>query len=326
MKFPKALAKFVEICYNVFTENKNTKIEKNFKGKNNMKERKRRWGDRYDGRRLRTLSPMSYVAPYIMKTRVTSSNYIKDRFDIETAEEYVREKREAGLKGFGLMHVIVASYIRVVSQRPGINRFIAGQRIFARNNIDIMLVIKLDMSLDAPETAIKVRFKPDATAEDVYREMSKAIDEYRSNPVNGFDKAAKALSHIPGLFLRFAVAVLRTLDYFGMLPKFLENVSPFHGSFFLTSMGSLGIPPIYHHLYDFGNVPVFLSFGAAERKKELQDDGSVKTTRYVEYNVSTDERICDGFYFASALKMLKKIFKNPYCLDERPTEIVEDVD
>ncbi|MBQ7014511.1 MAG: 2-oxo acid dehydrogenase subunit E2 [Clostridia bacterium] len=291
-----------------------------------MKERKRRFGDRYDGRRLRSLIPMSYVSPYIMKTRVTSSNYIRDKFDIEKAEEYIRKKREEGLKGFGMMHVIIASYIRVVSQRPGINRFIAGQRIYARNSIDVMLVIKVDMSLDSPETAIKVRFSPDATAEDVYRELNKVIDDYRNNPESGFDDAAKALSHIPGLFLKFAVWLLNFLDYFGCLPKFLEKVSPFHGSFFLTSMGSLGIPPIYHHLYDFGNVPVFLSFGAAERKPELQEDGSVKVKRYIEYNVSTDERICDGYYFASALKMLKKIFKNPYCLDERPAEIVEDVD
>ena len=91
-------------------------------------------------------------------------------------------------------------------------------------------------------------------------------------------------------------------------------------------MGSLGIPPIYHHLYDFGNVPVFLSFGTAERRNELQEDGTVKSKRYIDYNVVTDERICDGFYFASALKMMKKILKNPYCLDERPAEIVADID
>lgn len=291
-----------------------------------MEKRKRRWGDRYDGYRVRSLSPMSYVSPYIMKTRVTSSNYIRDRFDIETAEEYVRKKREEGLKGFGLMHVIIASYIRVVSQRPGLNRFIAGQKIFHRHSIDVMLTIKTDMALNSPDTVIKVKFSPDATAEDVYREMTKTIDDYRNNPGGGFDNAAKALNFIPGLLLKFAVWVLQVMDYFGCLPKFLEKVSPFHGSFFITSMGSLGIPSIYHHLYDFGNVPVFLSFGAAERKAELLEDGSVKVKRYVEYNVVTDERICDGHYFASGLKLLKKILKNPYCLDEPPAEVIPDID
>ena len=52
------------------------------------------------------------------------------------------------------------------------------------------------------------------------------------------------LTLIPGVFLKFTVWLLKTLDYFGMLPKFLLEVSPFHGSLFFTSMGSLGIPPI----------------------------------------------------------------------------------
>lgn len=291
-----------------------------------MENRKRRFGDRYDGYRIRTLSPMSYVSPYVMKTRVASSNFIRDRFDIEKAEDYVRKKREEGLKGFGLMHVIIASYIRVVSQRPGVNRFISGQRIYHRHTIDIMLTIKPDMSLNSPDTVVKIKFRPDSTAEDVYNELSKVIDGYKNNPGGEFDDTAKFLSFVPGLFLKFVMWILTVLDYFGCMPKALEKVSPFHGSFFITSMGSLGIPPIYHHLYDFGNVPVFLSFGAAERRSEVSEDGSIKIKRYVDYNIVTDERICDGHYFASALKLLKKILKNPYCLDSVPEKIIEDID
>ena len=39
----------------------------------------------------------------------------------------------------------------------------------------------------------------------------------------------------------------------------------------------------------------------------------------------TDERICDGYYFASALKHLKAILKNPWQLDERPEKILDDI-
>ena len=77
---------------------------------------------------------------------------------------------------------------------------------------------------------------------------------------NDFDNVAKKLVKIPGLFLRAAMGVLRFLDYFGMLPKALLKVSPFHGSMVITSMGSRGIPAIYHHLYDFGNLPCFLAY------------------------------------------------------------------
>ena len=45
---------------------------------------------------------------------------------------------------------LVASYVRTVSQRPGINRFIRGQRVHARNCIEVMLTIKKEIALDSP--------------------------------------------------------------------------------------------------------------------------------------------------------------------------------
>ena len=119
--------------------------------------------------------------------------------------------------------------------------------------------------------------------------------------------------------------MLKTLDYFGLLPKILLKISPFHASYFITSMGSLGIPPIYHHLYDFGTCPIFFTFGTKRRAYELDSDGNVKKKQYVDFTYVTDERICDGFYFAAALKQFKRILKNPWQLDEVP-EVIPDVD
>ena len=112
----------------------------------------------------------------------------------------------------------------------------------------------------------------------------------------------------------------------GLLPKFLLEVSPFHGSIFFTSMGSLGIPPIVHHLYDFGNLPVFCAFGCKYRKNEIDLDGNLVQRKYVDFTVNTDERICDGFYFATALKHMKKYLQHPERLDEPLDEVVKDVD
>ena len=42
------------------------------------------WGDRTDGRRLRTLPPMAQVSPYIMVTRNTSSNLFEDSLEISS--------------------------------------------------------------------------------------------------------------------------------------------------------------------------------------------------------------------------------------------------
>ncbi len=291
------------------------------------KKRRRRLGDRKDGRKIRSLCPMNYVSPYIMPTRGGASNYIDDRIDTAKMDDYIVQKRAEGLKGFGALHLFIAAYVRVVSQRPGINRFISRQKIFTRNNIEVMLTIKKELSLNADETVVKITPKPDSTAEQVYRELNEVIAKDREAAEgNALDGVAKILNYIPGLVLKFVVWFLKTLDYFGLLPKFLLKVSPFHGSMFITSMGSLGIPPIYHHLYDFGNVPMFISYGAKYKENYLNDKGEVEKRSYIDYKIVTDERICDGHYYASALKLIRYYLQNPHLLDSPPEQVIEDID
>ena len=103
------------------------------------------------------------------------------------------------------------------------------------------------------------------------------------------------------------------------------KVSPFHGSMIVTSMGSLGIPAIYHHLYDFGTVPAFCAFGRKRRAEEIKD-GEIVERKYVDLKFNLDERICDGFYYASAFKLIKKMVENPELLEIPPETVVEDID
>ena len=189
-----------------------------------------------------------------------------------------------------------------------------------------MLTIKKEMRLESPDTVVKITVGKDATIFDIEEQLNQVITDYRDNPGGGFDKTAGALKKIPGLLLKFAVWLLKFMDYFGWLPRALTKISPFHGSFFITSMGSLGIPPIYHHLYDFGNVPVFCSFGAKYKRWEMDRDGVAKERHYVDFTFVTDERICDGFYFASGLRLLKAMLRHPEALELPPSEIVEDIE
>ena len=272
-------------------------------------------------RRVKTISPMSAVIPFIMVNRTGSQNFISDSVDIEKVEKYIKEKQTQGMQNISMMHVMIAAYIRLVSQRPALNRFIRGQRVWTRKNVEVSLTIKKEMSLDSPDTVVKITLPPSATLEDVYTALNNEIVSYRANPGGDFDDTARAFTRLPGLIFKFAVASLRFLDYFGLMPKAIAKVSPFHCSYFITSMGSLGIPPIYHHLYDFGSCPVFFSFGAKRRTYEKDNTGLVRRRQYMDFTFVLYERICDGYYYASALKLLKNILKNPWQLDEVPTVI-----
>lgn len=277
-------------------------------------------------RRVKSISPMSAVIPFIMVNRTGSQNFIQDSVEIEKLEKYMKEKQQAGMTNISMMHIMIAAYIRLVSQRPALNRFIRGQRIWTRKNVEVSLTIKKEMSLESPDTVVKITLPPDATLAQVYEVLNHEIVSYRENPGGDFDDTARILTKLPGLLFKFTVATLRFLDYFGLMPRFLAKVSPFHCSYFITSMGSLGIPPIYHHLYDFGSCPVFFSFGAKRRAYEMDSQGIVKKKSYLDFTFVLDERICDGYYYASSLRLLKSIIKNPYQLDEPPAEVIPDID
>ena len=289
------------------------------------KPRKKKFGDRRDGRRVRTLPPMSYAMPYIMKVRADAQNHFEDVVDITNIEHYLDKKHREGYTDMTILHVLIAAYVRVVAERPGLNRFIAGQKIYARNKLECVMTIKKELSLESPDTCIKVEFDPRDNIYNVYKKFQKTAIA-AVNQTTDFDDTARILVKIPGLLLRGAVGLLHLLDYFGILPKALVNVSPFHGSMIITSMGSLGIPAIYHHLYDFGNLPIFISYGSIFSADAIKRDGTRERHHFVTLKVVTDERICDGYYYASSFKRLKRYLQHPEMLDETLESVVEDID
>ena len=287
------------------------------------------WGDRIDGRKIRTLAPMAQITAYFQVERNTCSNLFEESFEITHIDRYIRQKRKEGYTDFGITHVLLAAYVRGVAKYPQLNRFISGQKVYSRGtDIQYCMVIKKDMTLESPDTSIKVHLHPADTAIDVYNKLKAAVDSVKATEEldSSLDSLIMTLNLIPSVVLKFFVWLLKLLDYFGLLPKFLLELSPFHGSLFFTSMGSLGIPPIYHHLYDFGNLPVFGAFGCKRKALEVTEDGSVVQKKYVDVKFVTDERIVDGFYYATFFKYYRRLLAHPEVLDNPPEEVAKDID
>ena len=287
---------------------------------------KRRFGDRREGRRLRTLDPYNAMMPFLMKEKSGASNYFSDMVEISEVEKFLRSKRKQGYPGMGLLHIMVAIYLRVVAQYPAINRFCSGQRIYARNNVEFIMTVKKKLTTEGSETSIKVILDPSETINDVYRKLSEHIDMVKSEgSMTSTDNVANTLVKLPRVLLKFTVGLLSLLDYFGIMPKSILEASPFHGSVIITDLGSVGLPAIYHHLYNFGNLPIFIALGAKKKVRELDINGNVNTKKYIDYKLVVDERICDGFYFSQAFKVFKDLLRNPEKLDIPPEKVTEDI-
>ena len=72
---------------------------------------KRRFGDRKEGRLLRSLSPFYKFIPYIMGKKNDASNQFADSIEISGAESWLREKRREGWKSLGYLHLFIAAYV-----------------------------------------------------------------------------------------------------------------------------------------------------------------------------------------------------------------------
>ena len=284
------------------------------------------WGDRIEGRRVRTAPAMEQITAYFMPNRNGANNLFSESVEITELERYVRRKRREGLPNFGMSHVIMAAYVRTVAKYPALNRFIAGQKVFSRGeDIALCMTVKKEMRQDAPDSVIKVHLHPADTAADVYRKFNAQVEAAKDEMENtSADNTAAAFMMIPSLVLKFVMWLLKTLDYFGLVPRFLLEVSPFHGSVYFTSMGSLGIKPVYHHLYDFGTVPAFCAFGRKRRAEEIKD-GEIVERKYVDLKFNLDERICDGFYYAGVIKYFLRLLSHPDVLDNPPETIEKDI-
>ncbi|MBQ3276234.1 MAG: hypothetical protein IJH47_04150 [Oscillospiraceae bacterium] len=286
----------------------------------------KRFSDRREGRQIRSLPEYSRIVPYILRRRSDATCYLSDSVEVSGIERWLREKRGEGWTGLGFLHLLVSAYVRTVSMRPGVNRFVSGRRLFARNDIQVILSVKRSPSVSATETSIKVSFSPLDTVFDVYKRLSAAIDEVKADvTISEPERIARLLCRLPRPFLRLTMAVIRALDYFDWLPRTWLDASPFHGSVCVVDMGSLNVVPVDPHIPDFGTVTAAISFGARRTVRDADGTPSGVERHYVDYRVAVDERAADSYYYASALKCLKYFLKNPALLELPPEKIEDDL-
>lgn len=277
--------------------------------------RKRRWGDRYDGFKIRALDPLFLLIPHIMRTRIDAQVYMEERMNISEVERFVREHK-ATYPELTILHVILASLVRLVAVRPQLNRFSAGGNTYARNYLRISLVVKEQMHDNGAEACLTPEFDVYDTLPTVIRIFEDAKKEALTQANgNGTDQIVQMLGKTPNWLRRSFVNLMRYLDSIGYMPKIINRVSPFHSSFYITSMGSLGIDPIYHHLYEFGTTSAFLAIGKKLGPRE---------NRQMNFRFVLDERICDGYYYANSMKKLRNILKKPEQLLHPPETVILD--
>lgn len=291
-----------------------------------MSRYKRRYGDRKEGRLLRSLPAFARFLPYIMPRRSDAIINYEESFEINSLDRRLRQLRVDGYKGIGIFHFIIAAYIRALSMLPGVNRFIVGRRIYARDDIDIVMSVRRNVSMDSVNKTVKVHFAPTDTIFDVYRKLNEKLEQLRTDDENSStEDFLESLSKAPRPLLKLVIFIFRVMDYFGWAPESWLELSPFHGSMMLTDLSSLRIDPVFRSICSFGTLPVYISIGAKHHKYELNRHGQMLDNKYIDAKISIDGRIADGQYYAQFLRAMRYMFEHPEIVEHPPTKVVEDI-
>ncbi len=278
-------------------------------------------GDRPDGRKLRTIPSGERLLPMLVRTRSAAQERYHESVEISAALVWLDEKEREGLEGIGMTHLVAAAFVRTAARLPYINRFVAGHRIYARDELDVLLA-GLGESYSSE---VKVRLNANDTVEDVYHKTVNAIDELRAeNREASAERVTDFLLLLPRFLLRFGVQLLRLLDYFGLLSRRLLFTSPWHASLRLYDNAPAGLGSNALPLYNLGSTSVCLTLGAVRRTLEPDENGKLIPRRWLDLDMTVDSRIATKAEIEKALLYWKHYLAAPHELETAPKRVMND--
>ncbi len=283
------------------------------------------FGFRPDGRRLKDVDPLVQITPYLMPMRCDAQVFLHHRMDYEKVARYIAEKNRQGEK-ITFMQVIAAAYVRSVSQLPELNRYIFNKQYYARNNCSVSYVVLKDpQNNESNEVTARIEFDLTDTIFDVRDRMVAAQDKIRNASEDAFvTKLAGFLLKIPGL-ATLAVNAYKLLDRYGLAPGFLIRELPFYSGLFITNNASIGLNHVWHHIYNFGNVSMFIGMGNVLKEATVDSEGKARMRRWLPLGMTADERMSSGAHYAAFFASMIKYMDHPELLEEPPESVRYDL-
>ena len=271
---------------------------------------------RPDGTPVPDVHPMRRIMPFLMPTK----NGAFVLFEQEVAAAPIREllatlnADRPPDRPITLFHLVLRGLGIVLDEFPRLNRFIAGSRVYQRSGIWLSFSAKQRMERDAPIFTAKVKIDPREPLVAMVDRILGVLGEGRSGRESATDREVKFFLRVPAPLLRLGVRIVARLDAWGLLPASFTKDDPLYASAFIANLGSVGLDAAFHHLFEYGTIPIFVTIGRFHRAPFVRDDGSVTSREVVVLRYTYDERVEDGFYAARALERLHALLAEPRTL------------
>lgn len=276
---------------------------------------------RKDGKIVKNVDPMYTLAPYFMQERYDATNSITVYVPYDDIHSYVIDARK---RGYQLSHmaVIMAAYLRTVSEYSSLNRFVVNSRIYAHNEFTAGMVVLRPG--EANPSMSKMKFDLYDTIFDVNDKINNYVEaNNKVDSDNDSDKLFNILLKIPAFVIRFVLSLIRFADKHGFLPKAITDASPFHNSMVITNLASLRGNHIHHHVYGFGTTSLILAMGK-NVEMPCKQNGEICLKKMMPIGIVMDERIASGSYYIRAFDRMKQYLRDPSLLETPPETVNVD--
>jgi len=275
---------------------------------------------RPDGDRVANLPLLRRFMPYLMRGRNEAAVYLDQTIQVAATKRWLDEVNvdRQGDERITFYHVILASLVRIMATRERLNRFVVGGTIYQRRGISISFAVKKNFADAGKLTTVKVEFERSDTIEDVARRVAEAIGTGRAESATTSEKEMAVVTAMPGFMLRLLMALQRLADACNLLPASMIRPDPLYASVFVANLGSIGLEAPFHHLFEYGTVPIFVTIGRIHKAPVVLDDDTLGVAEVVDIKYSFDERIADGFYCARSLERFARWLEDPSDLQQPP--------
>ena len=266
---------------------------------------------RPDGTLARDIAPYRRIMPFIMRTRNESAVYYEQEMDLTRTLGFIDRYNASHERRVTVFHVLMWAAVRALNERPGLNRFVAGGNIYQRDGIWISYSAKKELADGSPIVVIKRRFDPAMSFEELVEFIQGDVKVGKSDHKGHQEKEVNFSLALPSILLRIGLWAIRWLDSMNLLPGAYIHPDPMYASMFIANLGSVKLESAFHHLYEYGNIPLF---GALGRKKQVvvaDDKGNISTRTVCSVKWSFDERTEDGLYCTRALEILRTLVEDP---------------
>lgn len=272
--------------------------------------------NRKDGKYIKPVDSIHGIMPYLFKNRTEAEVYTKIEMDVTKFKKYIDDLNKNSEYPITYFHGLTTALAKTIYNRPLLNYFISGRRMYKRNKITMSFVAKNKFEDNAEERLIILDVKKDMTLNSISEKIHKMVSKTRNNGTNNINDALKFVTKFPRIITSMIVSIFKILDYYGLVPSSIADSDTNYTTVLLSNLGSIKAPSCYHHLNNYGTNSIVATIGVIHEENVILKTGEVTTKYMVDMSFTIDERIADGFYFSKSLKLLEYIINNPEILNE----------